>query len=93
MAKLNKQDLINKVTAYIGDRTDDESLSILEDITDSVPESSDDMVSRADYDALDTSWREKYKARFSGEEKKADDADKPEETEEKTDVSIEDLFK
>lgn len=40
--KLGKEELIAKVKGYIGERTDDESISLIEDITDSFEESTDD---------------------------------------------------
>ena len=32
MAKLSKEELLEKVKKYVGDRTDDESIEIVEDI-------------------------------------------------------------
>lgn len=49
MAKLSRDELIEKFNAYAGDRNDEETLSLLEDISDSFAPS--DTVN----------WQEKYK--------------------------------
>lgn len=62
--KLSKEELLEKVKTYVGDRTDDETISLIEDINDSV-EVVDGENWKEKYDALDNEWREKYIARFS----------------------------
>lgn len=77
--KLNKEELLEKVKTYVGDRTDDESLEIIEDISDSF-ESSESAEKieeiKTEYESklanLDNEWREKYKARFFSEKDKSD---------------------
>lgn len=77
--KLSKEELLEKVKTYVGDRTDDESLEIIEDISDSF-ESSDSAEKieeiKTEYESklanLDNEWREKYKARFFSEKDKQD---------------------
>ena len=39
MAKLSKDELIEKVRKYVGDRKDDETIEIIEDISDSIDSS------------------------------------------------------
>lgn len=82
--RLSKDELIAKVKAYTGDRTDDETLTLIEDVTDTIT-------------GVDVNWEEKYndlakkyKDRFteSGVEEK-----ETEEPEEKEDIKIDDLFK
>jgi hypothetical protein len=63
MAKLSRDELISKVTAYIGERNDDESIALLEDVSDSLVEDGEDW--KAKYDELDASWRARYIERFS----------------------------
>ena len=102
--KLSKEELLEKVKTYVGDRTDDESLEIIEDISDSF-ETSDSAEKieeiKTEYESklanLDNEWREKYKARFFSEKDKQDNdnsdddnSDDDNSDEEKTEYS--DLF-
>ena len=89
MAKLSKDELIEKVKKYVGDRTDDETIEIIEDISDSI-DSSDADEWKKKYEENDKMWRDKYISRFV--EKKEDDPDTPTEHEEKEYNSFEDLF-
>lgn len=92
MAKLSKDDLIEKVKKYVGDRTDDETIEIIEDISDSIDSSEADDWKKK-YEENDKAWRDKYISRFV--EKKEDEPDTPTEhdEEEKEYNSFEDLFK
>lgn len=92
MAKLSKDELIEKVRKYVGDRTDDETIEIIEDISDSI-DSSDADEWKQKYEENDKMWRDKYISRFV--EKKEDELDTPteHEEEEKEYNSFEDLFK
>lgn len=91
MAKLTKDELIAKVRKYVGDRTDDETIEIIEDISDSI-DSSDADEWRQKFEENDKMWRDKYISRFL--EKKEDGTDTPTEHEEEEKVynSFEDLF-
>ena len=91
MAKLSKDELIEKVKKYVGDRTDDETIEIIEDISDSI-DSSDADEWRQKFEENDKMWRDKYISRFL--EKKEDELDTPTEPEEeeKVYISFEDLF-
>ena len=91
MAKLSKDELIEKVRKYVGDRTDDETIEIIEDISDSI-DSSDADEWKQKYEENDKMWRDKYISRFL--EKKEDELDTPteHEEEEKEYNSFEDLF-
>lgn len=61
-----KEELLELVKNRIGDDTSDEALAFIEDITDTLT----DFEGRASadweekYNALDSEWRERYKARF-----------------------------
>lgn len=92
MAKLSKDELIEKVRKYVGDRTDDETIEIIEDISDSI-DSSDANEWKQKYEENDKMWRDKYISRFV--DKKEDELDTPTEhdEEEKEYNSFEDLFK
>lgn len=91
MAKLSKDELIEKVRKYVGDRTDDETIEIIEDISDSIDSSEADEW-RQKFEENDKMWRDKYISRFL--EKKEDELDTPteHEEEEKEYNSFEDLF-
>lgn len=91
MAKLSKDELIKKVKKYVGDRTDDETIEIIEDITDSI-DSSDADEWKQKYEENDKMWRDKYVSRFF--DKKEEDLETPteHEEEEKEYNSYEDLF-
>lgn len=91
MAKLSKDELIEKVKQYVGDRTDDETIEIIEDITDSIDSSDADEWKRK-YEENDKMWRDKYVSRFF--DKKEEDLETPTEyeEEEKEYNSYEDLF-
>ena len=92
MAKLSKDELLEKVRKYVGDRTDDETLEIIEDISDSV-DSSDADEWKQKYEENDKMWRDKYISRFF--DKKEEELDTPteHEEEEKEYNSYDDLFK
>lgn len=91
MAKLSKDELIEKLKKYVGDRTDDETIEIIEDISDSI-DTSDADEWKQKYEENDKMWRDKYISRFL--EKKDDESDTPteHEEEEKEYYSFEDLF-
>lgn len=92
MARLSKDELIEKVKKYVGDRTDDETIEIIEDISDSVSASDEESEWKKKYMDNDKMWRDKYISRFF--EKKEDDLETPteHEEEEKEYKSFEDLF-
>lgn len=91
MAKLSKDELIEKVRKYVGDRKDDDTIEIIEDISDSIDSSEADEWKQK-YMENDKMWRDKYISRFV--EKKEDELDTPteHEDEEKEYNSFEDLF-
>lgn len=92
MAKLLKDELLEKVRKYIGDRNDDETLEIIEDISDSV-DSDDANEWKRKFEENDKMWRDKYISRFF-EKKEDEEIDTPteHEEEEKEYNSFEDLF-
>lgn len=91
MAKLSKNELIEKVKKYVGDRTDDETIEIIEDITDSI-DTPDADEWKQKYEENDKMWRDKYVSRFF--DKKEEDLETPteHEEEEKEYNSYDDLF-
>lgn len=92
MAKLSKDELIEKVKKYVGDRTDDETIEIIEDISDSI-DSSDADEWKKKYEENDKMWRDKYISRFF--EKNAEEIEDPtneDDDDEKEYKTFEDLF-
>lgn len=91
MARLSKDELIEKVRKYVGDRKDDDTIEIIEDISDSIDSSEADEWEKK-YEENDKMWRDKYISRFV--EKKEDEPDTPTEhdEEEKEYTSFDDLF-
>ena len=91
-----KDEIMEEIRAYIGDRSDDQTISLIENISDTI----DDYAAHGDYDeklmAVEAEWRRKYIDRFmTGGEKKNDvevektDDDEKDKSEE---IKIEDLY-
>lgn len=92
MAILSKDELLEKIRAYVGDRTDDETIEIIEDISDSInPSDADEWKQK--YEENDKMWRDKYISRFL--DKKEDDEIEPptDPEDEEVHLTYEDLFK
>lgn len=62
--KLEKAELLERIRTFIGERTDDEALSLIEDVTDTITAPTDGEDWEARYKENDAAWRERYKARF-----------------------------
>ena len=69
MAIISKEELISKVNALIADRDDDESISLMEDITDSINAYETKINESGDwktkYEENDKEWRRRYIERFT----------------------------
>lgn len=61
--KRSKEEILASISAFIGENPTDEGLALLEDVTDSFDNDSEDW--RAKYETNDKEWRERYKARFT----------------------------
>lgn len=90
MAVKSKEDLIASIKAVIGEDTTDESLTLLEDVSDTFSslEKNDDIDWKTKYEENDRDWRKKYRDRFLGEV----DEDKFVEEEERKPMTYADLF-
>lgn len=90
-----KDEIMEEIRAYIGDRSDDQTIALFENISDTI----DDYAAHGDYDeklmAVEAEWRRKYIDRFmNGGENKSDvkvettdnEKDKSEE------ITIDDLY-
>ena len=92
MAKLSKDDLIEKVKNYVGDRKDDETIEIIEDISDSIDTSDSDEWKQR-FEENDKMWRDKYISRFFDKnEDEIEDPTDEKDDEEKEYKTFEDLF-
>lgn len=94
MAVRTREELLESIRARVGEQTDDETISFLEDVTDTLT----DFETRANgdedweqrYKDNDAEWRKKYTERFFSNEPAEPTGPKDEETKPKT---FEDLFK
>ena len=69
MAKLTSTEFMTKVKSIIGDRTDDEALSFIEDCKDTIEGGGDDYKSKyeaavKEKEETEKMWRQKYADRF-----------------------------
>ena len=69
MAKLTQKDFMTKLQAIIGDRTDDEAISFIEDCKDTISDEEDEWQKKyedavKEKEELDKTWRKKYTDRF-----------------------------
>ena len=90
-----KDEIMEEIRAYIGDRSDDQTISLIENISDTI----DDYAAHGDYDeklmAVEAEWRRKYIDRFmsGGENKNEVEAEKTDEEKDKSEeIKIEDLY-
>ena len=101
MSVLKKDELMEKLKTILGEKTDDETLSFIEDVSDTYDDAlkgkENDEDWQKKYEENDKMWREKYRDRFfnsSGNDE--DDEDEPpiekKEVEEKP-LTFENLFK
>ena len=91
-----KDEIMEEIRAYIGDRADDQTIALVENISDTI----DDYAAHGDYDeklkAVEAEWRRRYIDRFmNGGENKNEVEDEKTEDEEKDkaeEIKIEDLY-
>ena len=91
-----KDEIINMISARIGEDNSDEAIGLLEDITDTLNDyetrTADSTNWKEKYETNDEEWRNKYKVRFmsgdsSQDEKIIEEEEKPKR------YAFEDLFK
>lgn len=92
-----REELLNQIRDMIGDSTDDNALSILENVTDTITDletrAADNTDWQARYNQLDQEWRQRYRDRFtSGADDPGASQDPDPETGE-TIMTFEELFK
>lgn len=90
-----KDEIMEEIRAYIGDRADDQTIALVENISDTI----DDYAAHGDYDnklmAVEAEWRRRYIDRFmgGGENKNEVEVEKTEDEKDKAEeIKIEDLY-
>ena len=91
-----KDEIMEEIRAYIGDRSDDQTIALIENISDTI----DDYAAHGDYDeklmAVEAEWRRKYIDRFmnGGEQKNDAEVEKTEDEQKdkSEEIKIEDLY-
>lgn len=91
-----KEEMLAEIKAYIGDRTDDETLSLVENVTDTLSDMEKNGNAEARVKEVEDMWRTKYMERFfdGGKEEKTTEDKEDEEAEEdrSEEIKIEDLY-
>lgn len=96
MSILSREQVLERLKAKIGDSTNDEDISLLEDFTETFDDlekrTKDSTDWKAKYEENDAKWRQKYRDRFfsSEEPPKPDEPPKPEDKTEP--LKYEDLY-
>lgn len=88
MAVLRRDDFLSTLNNLIGEKEDDASLKIIEDMTETFDSMNTDknIDWKEKYNSLDSEWRKKYKERFFTGSSKADkEFEKESEEQEETD--------
>lgn len=98
MAVKTKEEILESFKSRLGENTDDETISFLEDITDTL----DDFEKRANgdgtdwkskYEENDANWRKKYTERFFSGEPNPEPKPEPKPEPDNTPSTFSDLFK
>lgn len=92
MAIKTREEIVATFNQLIGDNSSDEVLSFIDDITDTLDANNNNEYNKEKFDALDASWRKRYKERFlSGKPTDEDEEDFEDEKPKK--YTFESLFK
>lgn len=98
MAVKTREEILESFKTRLGENTDDESISFLEDVTDTL----DDFEKRANGDGIDwkskyeendANWRKKYTERFFSDEPNPEPNPEPKPEPDNTPRTFSDLFK
>ena len=99
MAIKSKEEILNSINALVGENADDNVLTIMEDVSDTLADfesqTKDATNWKEKYEQNDNEWRQKYKERFmEGSVNPEPEVDTPFDTEvgKQTPMSFEDLF-
>lgn len=97
MAIRTKEEILESIKAKLGDDNSDETISIIEDISDTMDDYDAKVKDSTDWKAkaeqIDAEWREKYKERFFSGSVDDKSIVEPEEEVEVTEYRFENLFK
>ena len=96
MAVKTREDILTAIKAKLGEQTDDDTIALLEDVTDTFTDldekaKGDGTDWKKKYEETDEAWRKKYTERFYSAEPKPEEPKPNPETEEIKNFS--DLFK
>ena len=93
MAVRTKDDLMAAIKNKFGEDSSDDTLNLLEDITDTINdlESNHGTDWKKKFEENDTMWRNKYRDRFYSSDNSADEPDFPDEPPKQ--LNFDDLFK
>lgn len=93
MAIVSKEDLLSRLTAFIGEDQNDDAITLVEDMTDTFNDfdskTKDETKWKLKYEENDKAWRQKYIDRFN--KGVVEEEEEPEE-ERETPKRFEDLF-
>lgn len=97
MAVKNKEEILEAIKTRVGDNTDDETISFLEDVIDTLTDlekrATDDSEDwKTKYEENDKTWRERYANRFFSKEPEPEPKPDPE-PEPEVKKTFSDLFK
>lgn len=89
----SREDFLKRITEVVGDDTSDESLTFIEDMTETYDKlsSNENEDWKQKYEENDANWRKKYKERFLNGSKEEDD-EEDEEPPRKSPTTFEELF-
>lgn len=77
MAIVSNEDLIQRLTALIGESTTDENISLIEDVTDTLQDyterTKDTTIWKEKYAENDKEWRKRYTERFANNDRQDDE--------------------
>lgn len=95
MAVKTKEELLSAISGILGDSTDDDAISLIEDVSDTLTDRDQQIASSGDwktkYEENDREWRQKYRDRFFSET--TDDPEPPEDPGTPHQLTFDDLFK
>lgn len=97
MAVKSRDEILELIRARIGDDTSDETIAIIEDVTDTLDDYEKRIADSGDwkarYEQNDADWRHKYKERFFAPREGVEEIEETEEEEKEEKRTFEDLFK
>lgn len=98
MAIVSNEDLIQRLTALIGESTTDENISLIEDVTDTLQDYTERTEDSTDwkekYIENDKEWRRRYTERFANNnEQDNENSQHQEDSQESEKLTFDSLFK